>query len=299
MESEATPDMGDESLDRSLRGMAGEIGLLYRLSNTIRRASKESQNLRAAKLFHIRDDEGNDVGPMLRDFFARYLYERFPDVVEGVRERLASTMLLRRKRILYRRSRYGETPIKTRKTITQPEVRLPVASNQITAGRQRAEAADVDALANPQPAKTTIKSLAPTATTFAADAYKGGSTPSVISATKTVALGNHEALVFPTAPTGRIRQKYKQLKRKRKDEHKAFLRSLPSYSLYEEYHGKPPLNPDALSKLHQEISKADAELRVALKVDWDNCAKTISEFTCPFCLYALPSLYLIDEKKWK
>ncbi len=144
-----------------------------------------------------------------------------------------------------------------------------------------------------------MRSLTPSATTLTSDAYKRASTTSVISATRSVALSNHEALVFPPAPTSRIRQKYRQLKRKRNNEHKAFLRSLPGYSLYEAHRGKPPLSPAVLSELHQEISKADAELRVALKVDWDDCARAIAEFTCPFCFYVLPGVYLIDEEKWK
>lgn len=32
---------------------------------------------------------------------------------------------------------------------------------------------------------------------------------------------------------------------------------------------------------------------------WDSCNKAIAEVTCPFCLYALPSLSVGNEKKWR
>lgn len=279
--------------------MAGEISLLYKLSNTIRRASKESQNPKAEKLFRITDDEGNDAGPMLKQIFTSYLVGRFPQVTHDLCERLASTVLLRRKRILYRRSRYGERPIRTKRTIPQPEVRLPVAKSQPTEGWEHIAASTINAV-DAQPAKSAVLSLAPSATTLAANDYKKASSPSVISISRTVALGNHDDLVFPPAPVGHIKQRYRKLKEQRQDEHKAFLNSLPDYALYIKHREDPHQNHDNyFSKLKQEISEAEAKLRATLKADWDSCAGAVAEFTCPFCLYALPGLYLTDDKKWK
>jgi hypothetical protein len=290
--------VANEKLDRSIRVIANEISLLHRLSNTIRRASKDSQNLKAAKSFRIQDDEGNDAEPLLRELFASYILGRFPDISNAIRQRLASTMLLRRKRILYRRSRYGETPIRPKKTISQPTITLPPTQQQAAIAPEQPLGPDGPEVAA-KSAQSIVQSLAVSATTLVADNFKKASAPSVVSVTKTVALGNHEDLIFPPAPNGRVKQKYKQLKKQREEEHKTYLKSLPFYLLYEEHNGQPPLNLDTLSKLRQKISDAEAKLQKILEKDWNDCNRAIAEVTCPFCFYALPSLDVIDEKKWK
>jgi hypothetical protein len=290
--------VANEKLDRSIRVIANEISLLHRLSNTIRRASKDSQNLKAAKSFRIQDDEGNDAEPLLRELFASYILGRFPDISNAIRQRLASTMLLRRKRILYRRSRYGETPIRPKKTISQPTITQPPTQQQAAIAPEQPLGPDGPEVAA-KSAQSIVQSLAVSATTLVADNFKKASAPSVVSVTKTVALGNHEDLIFPPAPNGRVKQKYKQLKKQREEEHKTYLKSLPFYLLYEEHNGQPPLNLDTLSKLRQKISDAEAKLQKILEKDWNDCNRAIAEVTCPFCFYALPSLDVIDEKKWK
>lgn len=290
--------VANEKLDRSIRVIADEISLLHRLSNTIRRASKDSRHLKAAKAFRIQDDEGNDAEPLLRELFASYILGRFPDIGNAIRQRLASTMLLRRKRILYRRSRYGETPIRPKKTISQPTITLPPTQQQTAIVPEQPQGPDRPEAAA-KSAQSIVQSLAVSATTLVADNFKKASAPSVVSATKTVALGNHEDLIFPPAPNGRVKQKYKQLKKQREAEHKTYLKSLPFYLLYEEHNGQPPLNLDILSELRQKISDAEAKLQKVLEKDWNDCNRAIVEVTCPFCFYALPSLDVIDEKKWK
>ncbi|RYC91450.1 hypothetical protein BFJ63_vAg5749 [Fusarium oxysporum f. sp. narcissi] len=52
-----------EQFVNSLEGVSREITLLHKITNTIRRASKDTQNSRAAEGFKIRDDEGNDIAP--------------------------------------------------------------------------------------------------------------------------------------------------------------------------------------------------------------------------------------------
>ena len=280
-------------LNRAVRAIADEISLLHRLLNTIRRASKESQNLKAAKLFKILDDEGNDLEQMLRECFAHNIRDQFPGLSETIRARLASTMLLRRKRILYRRSRYGKAPIKPKKTTLQPAIKPPssVAPEQAqVSGRPESTA---------KTAQSIVQSLAPSATTLAADKFKRASAPSVISATKTVAFGNHEDLVFPSAPKGYVRQKYKRLEEERQREHEAYLQSLPGYLFYLEHNGKPPLDPGAVSELRQKISEAKAELQRTLERDWEDCNAAMLEVICPFCFYALLIVDVLDEKKWQ
>ncbi|KAF4626071.1 hypothetical protein G7Y89_g12090 [Cudoniella acicularis] len=284
----------NENLDRSVRAIANEISLLHRLLNTIRRASKHSQSVKAIKLFQIKDDEGNDAEPFLQEVFASYIYDRFKGIGEAIRQRLASTMLLRRKRILYRRSRYGQAPIKPKKTISQPTVTLPLVQQQAAGALEQPRRPDAPEVAA-ESTQTIVQSLAVTATTLAPDSFKKASAPSIISVSKTVSLGDHQDLIFPPAPTGCIKQKYKQLKKQRKEGHTAYLESLRR-SLDAGIKGS---SPKLLSEFHQETSDAEAKLQNTLDKDWDSCIRAIVEVTCPFCFYTLPSLDVVDEKKWK
>ncbi|KAI0405375.1 hypothetical protein F4802DRAFT_180093 [Xylaria palmicola] len=268
----------DRRLDEALRGIASEISLLHRFSNTIRRASKETQNQKAAREFAIKDDEGNDVEPFLHALFMNHIRDRFPGASDVIRQRLASTMVQRRKRILYRRTRYGKTkdPIRpqevpsplskprpeARSTIDQPEV----GSKHVLAMR---------------PAQSNTRSIALTATTLTPDSFQRVSGPSVASASKSVALSDHEDLRFPPAPCGSIRRRYNKMKRKRRKALWNKLDLLPTRA--------PEGSPSATQAGYEEN----------LAGDWDKCLQATPEVICPFCFCALPVRDVVDDKKWK
>ena len=92
----------DVKMKTALRAIENDIGLLYGLSNAIRKASIESQNLKAATMFKIEDDDTSEL--FKEKFSADLLKRKFPNSSEIIRERLASAILLRRKRFLYRKS---------------------------------------------------------------------------------------------------------------------------------------------------------------------------------------------------
>ncbi|KAH7417504.1 hypothetical protein BKA64DRAFT_301951 [Cadophora sp. MPI-SDFR-AT-0126] len=378
------------NVDRSRQAIANQISLLYRFTNTIRRASKETQNHKAAQFFQIKDDEGNDVEECLQTIFTNYVLGRFPDIDDTILNRLASSMVLRRKRILYRRSRYGASSIKPRRSALQPTVTLPTIE-------QPSNAPDVplsihEHVRTPLSGKSTTESTAISATTLAADAFRKAAAPSVISVTKTVALGSHEELIFPPAPTGRLNQKYKSLKKQRIENHQTYLQSLkpparhdgvatgwvkqvirahyvdkhelesllinlfgsdnyliqvirdelvlymPHHLTQEEIYSlemhlldrdigitsdvKSYAVPDetqdvmqnqiqqsAMDKADQHTShvtgvpydaeKMEQKLMRDLEKDWIYCCQLIGEITCPFCFYALPSLDVANENKWR
>lgn len=272
----------NEKLEGTVQKIANGISLLYRLLNTIRKASKEAQNLKAAKSFRIEDDEKNDLEPMLRTLFAHNIRDRFPDINEIILERLVSTMLLRRKRILYRRSRYGNAHIKLQDSTPKPTIKAP-QSQQII---MDPEPAPVSEKSQPtvQIAPTIVQSVAPSATTLAADKFKMASTPSVVSVSKTVALGHHQDLVFPPAPKSHIRLKYERLEEKRRREHATLVQALsPEW----------PLPKTRVTR------DAEAELQETLKRDRQRREAEMLEVFCPFCLHALSSKDVLDEKKWQ
>lgn len=263
----------DEKLQDTIHGIADEIDLLHKFSNTIRRASKATQNLNAAKVFHIKDDEGNDVEPLLLQVFDNYIRDRFPGVQDKIRHRLAKTMLLRRKRILYRRSRYGKTSIPAMQVPAQPVVIRPQAAHM---------AIQPDHEPKPGPIETKVavpKSLsgvAHTATTLSPDNFRKASTPSVISRSKTVALSTHEELRFPPSPCDAMLRRFERLKEIREDE--AWFRIDQDTSLR--------IRPRSLVQ-----EKLDKE-----RHEW---LEAVREVTCPFCFYALPAHEAANDRKWR
>lgn len=80
------------------------IDWLHRLSNLVRKASFGSQNQRAAR-FPLEDEAGKDITECLAKMF-KYLIQRdCCGISDQILNRLAQTMIIRRRRVLYRRSR--------------------------------------------------------------------------------------------------------------------------------------------------------------------------------------------------
>lgn len=213
---------------------------------------------------------------LLLGHFEHHICDRFPNVNKPIQQRLARAMLLQQKRVLYRRHRQGnEASNKHKEATKQVPVTLPAAQPTVPKLLQR------NLQQNNHPIAATIyePSQTKSATTLAPDKFKTAITsPSIISASKTVALGNHEALKFPPAPGFAAKKKYKQLKLQRLAEHEALLTKLNNKSNSQE-----------------NISSADAKLEETLKLD----LQAIGEITCPYCLYALPAEEVFDEQKWQ
>ncbi|KAI6301924.1 hypothetical protein MCOR33_002648 [Pyricularia grisea] len=289
--SETGASANSQGLTKPLAALAQEITLLFQLSNPIRKASKDSQNLEAAEYHQIKDDEGNDVGPLLQQIFARFIADRFPKITHGLAERLSSAMLLRRKRILYRRSRYGTSPIRVKKVALRPEVPFPSV--------MKLEGQPLDKMEHQGASIAPSTIPAQSATTSAPENYGKASTFSIISISNSAFVGMLEHLAFPSAPTDSIRKVYTKLKEQRKREHETRLMSVPGYALYRKHQGEPPLSDSEISELKRKISEAKATLRTNLKKDWKKSTAAVAEFICPFCLHVLPGLYLTEQRKWK
>jgi hypothetical protein len=219
-----SPESMSDSLDPIVGGIAEEITLMHQLSNTIRKASRENQNVRAATSFKILDEDGNDIGPWFLDHFALGIIQRrFPGCNEALQKRLAVAMLIRRKRILYRRSRYWKSstqiPSATAKAIPQPSKEDVTNQEQILVPQK------------PEPALTqrersVASSRAVTATTLNLEHWKKASAPSVVSRAKTIHWSSHEQLDFPPPPLGPIRRRLKALRERHLAEHEERLKLL-------------------------------------------------------------------------
>lgn len=80
------------------------IDWLHRLSNLVRKASFGSQNQRATG-FPLVDEVGNDITESLAQIFKHLIKRECCDISDQILDRLAQTMITRRRRVIYRRSR--------------------------------------------------------------------------------------------------------------------------------------------------------------------------------------------------
>ncbi|EEU35605.1 uncharacterized protein NECHADRAFT_86789 [Fusarium vanettenii 77-13-4] len=253
----------NDRLGQSFLDIAAEITRLNKISNTIRRASKDTQVLKASN-FQIKDDEGENAEPLLLSHFEHHIGDWFPGISENIRQRLARAMLLRRKRILYRRHRQGNTSIRSENTISQTSVTLPDAqpgagsSLQTTSKKKDAKAAIS------RPASKVAPSQVKSATTLAPEKFKMvSSSPSVVSASRTIASGKHQVLTYPPAPGFAAKQRYEKLKSQR------------------------------------IVEAAETSTEPGLRELLESDLQAIGEITCPYCLYALPAAEVFDERKWQ
>ncbi|KAL8397728.1 hypothetical protein RB594_004435 [Gaeumannomyces avenae] len=305
--------LGLKTLERPLRDIAGEISMLFRLSNVIRKASRESQNIKAARKFRILDGEGNDQEPLLRQRFLWHIRSQFAANIqdpaekaaaEELTQRLASTMFLRQKRVLYRKERYGsKKPIETSKTIQPPQVDIHVAKEPVQSPLVTPRSTEIIPVADhPLVAPNLLSSRATSAggsvTTLHQDRYKKASSPSSISGTRTIPLSYNKegnALEFPQRPLlhGGIDKKYQQKKQAR---WQVFVKDIPRI-----------FSTEGKSRDHEELPVSQASRFVAavqkldkdMKSDFQGCVDAVAEFTCPICFHALNHECLTDVRKWE
>jgi hypothetical protein len=289
-------------IDAVIKDISEEISLLHQLSNTIRKASSERHNLKAATSFEIKDEQGNDIGPLFMNLFSMEIIRRkFPDCDEVIQKKLAVAMLLRRKRILYRRSRYGKFPARN-----APSAPQNVVSDSGKAQNDFQSVLQLQSVSGPfEPKMSDVKctqsaagSRAFTATTLNMEQWRKASTPSVYSKSKTIHLSCHEELNFPPAPTRPVLQKLKALKEQRLVRHEERLNLLPNYSLYLQHNGHPPLEPDVLDQLRNDISNLEGHLQQEIESDRRGCYDGNMEVICPYCCCALSSGIVMNSRQW-
>ena len=300
---DSTSAINASDLQQAVKAIADEISLLHELSNTIRKASREAANLKAAADFRIKDEEGNDLEPLLRQYFSANIRDRFPGCSDILLERLASTMVLRRKRILYRRHRYGKTPVRPTEPAPAPKIKdyglqiIPVeGSNEAFQGLHQ-EGSQTAA----ETIRTAVETIPKSATTLLAAQYQQASTPSVVSGAETVALGAHEGLVFPRAPRGHIRERFVRLRKALldqlgRDASATYLRFAP-----EQAEGKPSSSDDRWGTIRHNATLRSLQTfrKEAVEKLRKECYDVDVEVVCPFCLYTMSSLALRDEIKWR
>jgi len=104
------------------------IDLLYKLSNLIRKASFLNQTKRAT-VYQLVDEFGNNLEVSLLEWFTVLIRREFPGLKEVIAQRLAASMILRRKQIGYRHSRQTQWRLQQERYIHQKRGQLPYAED--------------------------------------------------------------------------------------------------------------------------------------------------------------------------
>ncbi|KAK4081995.1 hypothetical protein Purlil1_11404 [Purpureocillium lilacinum] len=283
--------------ERVLLEIAGELTLLHDLSNTIRQAGRKAQEEKAPKDFVIKDIQGNELEVPLMEAYASNILDRFPDCSEVIRRRLAHTMVLRRKRILYRRFRYAGKPIRPTQPSTKPTVRPPQDRAPVTESRTRVREArfETTTKVTSKVAESVAQSTAiRSATTLAMTAFREAQAPTVVSRSKTIAINSHEGLVFPPAPGKHIRDRYKQLKLKQEEDLERRLGRVAARHARDEKSKK-----NTRGFLDELLAKERQRSLRELEILWHNCNESVVEVICPFCLCVLTSTDVNRDEAWR
>ncbi|KAM0555885.1 hypothetical protein ACHAPJ_006287 [Fusarium lateritium] len=266
--------------ERALSALSGELTLLNELSNTIRKASRKAQDENALSEFIMKDVDGNSLEVVLHKAWADNLLDRFPGCSDAIRERLATAMVLRRKKILYRRSRYSGDPLRSLQTTDKPALR-PLPNRQEDEVQQPLQRRGTGPKLNGESPSVIASTAIRSATTMALPDFHKAQTPSVVSKSRTIALDSHEELAFPRAP-GELGRRFKQ-----NGSTSVLGQDLPTE--------RKMTFTDSVSKTldahHEELT--------AQKIVLDSLTSATFEEICPFCLFILSSKDIRSEQKWR
>lgn len=111
------------------------IDWLHRLSNSIRKASSFGQNERAKLMPLVGPDvrDSQDLTPQWTALYSGTIKREFPALAENLRSRLAQSIVLRRKRIMYRQSRNKRWKLQQESYLHQAEkIDVPQAAPMVT-----------------------------------------------------------------------------------------------------------------------------------------------------------------------
>ncbi|KAM6484223.1 hypothetical protein HDV62DRAFT_315358 [Trichoderma sp. SZMC 28011] len=175
------------------------IDWLHRLSNLVRKASFANQHKRADK-FILKDEDDNDMSDTLTDYYTKLIKREFSGLQDTLVQRLAASMLTRRRRIMYRRSQQQRWKIPQ----VEPKTKtLELASTQLMStplGPNVSLKNEKVLVSKPEGIATAPSRL--TATTIDTNIRRRVSAPSGISKGSTAPLNEQSQLLIPPPPKG-------------------------------------------------------------------------------------------------
>ncbi|KAG6013128.1 hypothetical protein E4U43_007478 [Claviceps pusilla] len=264
-----------QKLDRALKQIANLVALVWKLKITFEVATRDLPNIRVAKEFYIPDKEGNNMDQFLQDIFFNYIRDRFPNAREFVWERIAKSLLLRRKIILYGISKYGKDTNQPPQVTPQranvfPEEDSKVGKQQQQPGGSLPASSLASTSPNLSPSQTgTTTALTPQMPQRAAKEL------SIVANPRSLALSDQQAdLVFPPSPCNSFRCKYAKLRTERTLKRELFLQALLNHTSRGRTAKSPSLDPETRDRL-------------------------LLEYSCPYCLYIVLTWDEFNQKEWR
>lgn len=184
--------LAGEEVQEIIQVVSTSIHWLLRLYNTIKSAGLGNQNKRAA-LFHIPENESKAREQLYRYWIAR----DFPGLRSNLVDRLVAVMLIRYRRVLYRRSRQEKLKLRQddlpKRELTRPQA---VSSSDVDGYASRQEIQAADSSLKPKD----LASSEYTTTTVDAKQYRKAAAPSRVSKAVTISLSKMDRLSVPCPP---------------------------------------------------------------------------------------------------
>jgi hypothetical protein len=191
-------DIAADDFNEANNAIQESIDWLHRLSNSIRKASSFGQNERAKKfpLTDPDDPTSADLTPQWINLYLGTINREFPALAENLRMRLARSIVLRRKRILYRQSRHQRWAIQQESYLRKaPEkIQVPLIAPKVTSDGSK-KAPEVKPLAQRLYAPSRF-----TATTLQPERLKTTKVYSTVSSALTMPLRNQDEILIPPRP---------------------------------------------------------------------------------------------------
>lgn len=294
------------------------MGQLHRLSDTVRRAVKKAHE-RNVSSFEIRDDDGNDVEEHLKIIFANHLRDKYPDSTPNIRDRLAKTMLLQRRKIIYRRWHHAKATQQLVPKVSQASHENTAATGSLNHDSLIPTRTTAQDNSNHFPTLLGFPNASPRIGTYTTITLNTADFPkslgrSEYSTSQTVALDDYRVLPFPPVPSGKFLRSLikRRLRQDEEIKHGAIYSSMKATDQTEQRGTRTEelkTNQTRRRRTRTEAVKFTGEVLSGsslIKTPRDDDAQTIQEslyetkeVTCPFCFQVLPLEDVYVDSKWK
>ena len=289
-----------------------EITILHRLSNTIRKATRDLRNTTIDSSFHLTNEQGENIEQEVNTMFAKLVAISIPCAGKHIGDRFVASMMTRRRRVSYRRternSRKTPQPTASSQTASVPKIQMePLASNRSGDLLKPADEPSSQALLGPTsgpkvtnpPRMPNLKgSEVQTATILSPSRYlKASSSPSIASSNsrKTVAQDSLQTLPFPPRPRMYDRQRYNTLKPPIVAHHDAQIKELIANEQVYLTDGRF----DKGLEIKQSIAAENKKYRDERQQLKRKCGQYQGSITCPICLRLYEKQTFKHDTKWR
>jgi hypothetical protein len=186
-----------------LQSIHQSIDWLHRLSNLVRKASFANQNKRADK-FKLEDADKNDLTEKLTEYYTKLIKREFSGLQDTLVQRLAASMVTRRRRMMYRRSQQRHWKLQqveytAKRLELSPQPRPPTILELTPSPREQKVPLHSERATVPIEMRTAAQSTL-TATTLDADIRRKFSAPSGISKGSIGPLDKKSKVLVPPPP---------------------------------------------------------------------------------------------------